>query len=59
MFYEASTRTSCSFAAAMHKLGGRVISIDDSSSSHMKGESLEDTVKVMSGYADVMVLRLV
>lgn len=57
MFYEVSTRTCCSFAAAMQRLGGRVIYMDESSSSVKKGETLEDSVAVMSGYADVIVLR--
>jgi len=41
IFYEVSTRTSCSFSAAMQRLGGRVIYMDESSSSAKKGESLE------------------
>ncbi|KAG8235693.1 hypothetical protein J437_LFUL014037 [Ladona fulva] len=57
IFYEASTRTSCSFAAAMLRLGGQVIHVDSISSSVTKGESLEDTVAVMAGYTDVVVLR--
>ncbi|XP_054016836.1 CAD protein [Hylaeus anthracinus] len=57
IFYEASTRTSCSFAAAMERLGGRVIYMDGSTSSVKKGETLEDSVVVMAGYADVVVLR--
>ncbi|EDV38357.1 uncharacterized protein Dana_GF21836, isoform C [Drosophila ananassae] len=57
VFYEVSTRTQCSFAAAMLRLGGRVISMDQVSSSVKKGESLEDSIKVMANYADVMVLR--
>ncbi|XP_075220922.1 carbamoyl-phosphate synthetase 2, aspartate transcarbamylase, and dihydroorotase rudimentary isoform X1 [Lycorma delicatula] len=57
IFYEVSTRTSCSFAAAMLRLGGRVIHVDETSSSVKKGETLEDTVAVMAGYADVVVLR--
>ncbi|XP_060824118.1 CAD protein [Bombus pascuorum] len=57
IFYEASTRTSCSFASAMERLGGRVIYMDGSTSSVKKGESLEDSVAVMAGYADVVVLR--
>lgn len=56
-FYEVSTRTCCSFAAAMQRLGGRVIYMDETSSSVKKGESLEDSIAVMSGYADVVVLR--
>lgn len=57
VFYEVSTRTSCSFAAAMERLGGRVIQMNESSSSVKKGESLEDSIAVMAGYADVIVLR--
>lgn len=57
IFYEVSTRTCCSFAAAMQRLGGRVIYMDESSSSVKKGETLEDSVSVMAGYADVVVLR--
>jgi len=41
IFYEASTRTSCSFSAAMQRLGGRVIEMDQDTSSVKKGESLE------------------
>lgn len=41
IFYEASTRTSCSFSAAMERLGGRVIYMDGSTSSVKKGETLE------------------
>uniref|UniRef100_A0A182P0V5 aspartate carbamoyltransferase n=1 Tax=Anopheles epiroticus TaxID=199890 RepID=A0A182P0V5_9DIPT len=52
IFYEASTRTSCSFAAAMQRLGGRVVHVDESSSSAQKGETLEDSIQVMAGYAD-------
>lgn len=57
IFYEVSTRTSCSFAAAMQRLGGKVIYMDETSSSVKKGETLEDSVAVMAGYADVVVLR--
>lgn len=57
IFYEVSTRTSSSFNAAMQRLGGRVVHIDETSSSVKKGETLEDTVAVMAGYADVIVLR--
>lgn len=41
IFYEVSTRTSCSFAVAMERLGGRVIYMDNSTSSVKKGETLE------------------
>lgn len=57
MFYEASTRTQCSFQAAMQRLGGRVITMDINTSAVKKGETLEDSVIMMSGYADVVVLR--
>nr|CAD7200386.1 unnamed protein product [Timema douglasi] len=57
IFYEVSTRTSCSFSAAMQRLGGKVIHMDATSSSVKKGETLEDTVAVMASYADVVVLR--
>ncbi|XP_078674784.1 multifunctional protein CAD-like isoform X2 [Branchiostoma floridae x Branchiostoma belcheri] len=57
LFYEVSTRTSSSFLAAMQRLGGTVIQLDESSSSHQKGESLSDTVQVMCGYSDVVVIR--
>lgn len=59
LFYEPSTRTRFSFETAMHRLGGRVISTENAAefSSVAKGETLEDTVRIMSGYADVIVLR--
>ena len=56
LFYEPSTRTSCSFHKAMLKLGGNVIEITDNSSAK-KGESLEDTIKTVCNYGDVIVLR--
>jgi len=58
LFFEPSTRTRLSFEAAMASLGGTSIGIADaSSSSAKKGESLADTVKIMSLYSDVLVLR--
>lgn len=59
VFYEPSTRTRFSFEAAMLRLGGQVISTESAKhfSSAMKGESLEDTIRVIGGYADVIVLR--
>ncbi|KAI4798412.1 hypothetical protein KUCAC02_022074 [Chaenocephalus aceratus] len=57
MFYEVSTRTSSSFAAAMQRLGGSVVHFSESTSSAQKGESLADSVQTMSCYADVLVLR--
>ena len=58
LFYEASTRTRLSFEAAMYELGGNVLgfsSADNSSAS--KGESVADTVRVCSGYADIIAMR--
>jgi aspartate carbamoyltransferase catalytic subunit len=58
LFYEPSTRTRLSFESAMHRLGGGVISCADMrASSAAKGESLADTAKVVSSYADVLVVR--
>lgn len=59
IFYEPSTRTRFSFEAAMHRLGGQVLSAENAgkSSSAAKGESLEDSIRIISGYADVIVLR--
>lgn len=58
LFYESSTRTRLSFEAAMALIGGTSLGISDvSSSSTQKGESLADTVKIMSIYSDVLVLR--
>ena len=58
LFYEPSTRTNFSFQAAMLKLGGNIIGFSDvSSTSVSKGESLKDTVKIVSNYADVIVVR--
>lgn len=58
LFYEPSTRTRLSFEAAIASIGGTSIGISDiSSSSTKKGESLADTVRIMSVYSDVLVLR--
>jgi aspartate carbamoyltransferase catalytic subunit len=59
LFYEPSTRTRFSFETAMHRLGGRVISTENAAefSSVAKGETLEDTIRIMNGYADVIVIR--
>ncbi len=58
LFYEPSTRTQMSFQTAMMRLGGKVIGFSDpGSSSVAKGETLRDTVKVVSGYADILVIR--
>jgi aspartate carbamoyltransferase len=58
IFYEPSTRTSSSFIAAMERLGGNVININEVRySSVAKGESLPDTIKTLECYADVIVIR--
>lgn len=60
LFYEPSTRTRVSFEMAMIKLGGQVISTENAKdfSSAIKGESIEDTIRVLQGYyADVIVIR--
>lgn len=58
LFYEASTRTDASFSIAMKRLGGEVHNIVGVQfSSVSKGETLADTVRVLSGYTDVLVLR--
>ena len=58
LFYEPSTRTSSSFTAAMERLGGSVIPINEVKySSVTKGESLTDTIRTLECYADVIVLR--
>ncbi len=59
LFYEPSTRTRFSFEAAMHRLGGRIISTEHARdfSSGVTGESLEDTIQVLNNYTDVIVLR--
>ena len=57
-FYEPSTRTRLSFEAAMLRLGGKVIGFSDAgSSSAAKGESVSDTIKVISQYADICAMR--
>lgn len=58
LFFEPSTRTRFSFETAMLRLGGQVISLEQGlSSSAKKGESLEDTGRIVSGYADIVVVR--
>mgnify|MGYP000031702755 FL=1 len=58
LFYEPSTRTNFSFQTAMLRLGGTVFGFaDPNSSSVAKGETLKDTIKMVSGYADVVVMR--
>ncbi len=59
LFYEPSTRTRFSFESAMLRLGGNVITTENAKefSSVSKGETLEDSIRVVSGYADVIILR--
>jgi aspartate carbamoyltransferase catalytic subunit len=60
VFYEASTRTACSFQSAMMRLGGNYLHVEGhggNSSAAKKGESLEDTIRCLECYVDVTVLR--
>ena len=59
LFFEPSTRTRFSFEAAALRLGGQVITAENGSmaSSAVKGESIEDTIRVVSSYADCVVMR--
>ncbi len=58
LFFEPSTRTRLSFESAVNKLGGRIIGFTDSSSSSAtKGETLKDTIKTVSNYSDLIVMR--
>lgn len=61
LFFEPSTRTRLSFETAMHRLGGRVITLaespDNRISSTSKGETVHDTIKMVNNYADVIVIR--
>lgn len=59
LFYAPSTRTRFSFEAAMHRLGGRVLSTEHARafSSEIEGEQVEDTIRIIGGYSDVIVVR--
>ncbi|WP_058303671.1 aspartate carbamoyltransferase [Gorillibacterium timonense] len=59
LFFESSTRTRLSFESAMSRLGGKVIGTENAAqfSSTIKGETLEDTIRIVSGYSDIIVLR--
>ncbi len=58
LFFEPSTRTRLSFEAAMYELGGNVLGFSEAqSSSSAKGESVADTIKVVSSYADIIAMR--
>jgi aspartate carbamoyltransferase catalytic subunit len=58
LFFEPSTRTRLSFEAAMHRLGGSVITVSEAGASSLaKGESLADTARIIGSYADIAVIR--
>ncbi|TVR69260.1 MAG: aspartate carbamoyltransferase [Marinilabiliales bacterium] len=58
LFFEPSTRTRLSFESAVNRLGGKIIGFSDSSSSSAtKGETLKDTIKTVSNYSDLIVMR--
>jgi len=58
LFFEPSTRTRLSFETAVNRLGGRVIGFSDASTtSSSKGETLKDTIRMVSNYADIIVMR--
>ncbi len=58
LFFEPSTRTRLSFETAVNRLGGRVIGFSDAkTSSQSKGETLKDTIMIVSNYADLIVMR--
>jgi aspartate carbamoyltransferase catalytic subunit len=59
LFYEPSMRTRFSFEAAMHRLGGRVLSTEHARafSSEMEGEQVEDSIRIIGSYSDVIVIR--
>lgn len=59
LFYEPSTRTRLSFESAMLRLGGQVIATENARefSSAIKGETVEDTIRIVAGYADAIVIR--
>jgi len=59
LFYEPSTRTRLSFETAVQRIGGKIISTENAkeASSVAKGETLTDTIKIVEGYADAIVMR--
>lgn len=58
LFFEPSTRTRLSFETAINRLGGRIIGFTDATSSSVtKGETLHDTIRMVSNYADLIVMR--
>ncbi|MDP4277209.1 MAG: aspartate carbamoyltransferase [Bacteroidota bacterium] len=58
LFFEPSTRTRLSFETAVNRLGGRIIGFSDASTtSSTKGETLNDTIRIVSNYADIIIMR--
>ena len=58
LFFEPSTRTRLSFETAVNRLGGRIIGFSDASTtSSSKGETLKDTIMMVSNYADLIIMR--
>lgn len=59
LFFEPSTRTRLSFESSMMRLGGNVLSMENASesSSSTKGETIEDTIRIVDNYADIIVMR--
>ena len=58
LFFEPSTRTRLSFESAVNRLGGRVVGFDDANSSSVtKGETLKDTIKMVTSYVDLIIMR--
>lgn len=58
LFFEPSTRTRLSFETAVNRLGGRVIGFSDANTtSSSKGETLKDTIKMVSNYVDIIIMR--
>lgn len=58
LFFEPSTRTRLSFESAVNRLGGRIIGFSDSANTSVsKGETLNDTIKIVSNYCDLIVMR--
>ena len=58
LFFEPSTRTRLSFETAVNRLGGRIIGFSDASTtSSSKGETLKDTIKMVSNYVDLIIMR--
>jgi len=57
LFFEPSTRTRLSFETAILRMGGKIIGFDSTASSIMKGETLYDTIKIITNYCDLIIIR--